>query len=391
MLNSNEIGKFININREKRSFSQEQLGKALGISKVAVSKWESGQSLPALKYACALSMLFGTTIDDLLNANYDSVSNLEVCYKIANYAKYIENSNGYIFKEFSPINKIEETIYEYVKANKKFVELLKKAIYQTLKKEEIEEYNFLQKALKCIFQYFPEKTVIFQNEEEREEHYKKDSILSLGNCFTIEPFVVTEKTISIKEFIDRKSDFPDRCIKFVEEDGIIMKVVINKFFEYPMEYSNIIKIREIMISKVGKEVVNDEDEFEFVFLRHIRKLTIDRQNILQVFENKKDLLKNYLETIPVFERDLVLDSYFYYKNQTKENQNDEFKLTDQNDEVLLIILESGAAFIDDERQIKKFARNIDCTQKEYSEIRDVEKAKNILEFLKMKNATKQTE
>lgn len=35
--------------RKKHGFSQEELGEKLGVSRQAVSKWESGQAVPELE------------------------------------------------------------------------------------------------------------------------------------------------------------------------------------------------------------------------------------------------------------------------------------------------------------------------------------------------------
>lgn len=60
--------KLILLRREK-GFSQEQLADLLGISRQAVSKWESGNTLPDTEKLIALADLFGTSIDYLLRDN----------------------------------------------------------------------------------------------------------------------------------------------------------------------------------------------------------------------------------------------------------------------------------------------------------------------------------
>jgi len=52
--------------RRKRGLSQEQLAEQLGVSRQAVSKWESGQSVPELDKLQALSRCFGVTLDQLM-------------------------------------------------------------------------------------------------------------------------------------------------------------------------------------------------------------------------------------------------------------------------------------------------------------------------------------
>ncbi len=52
--------------RKEKGLSQEQLADQLHISRQAVSKWESGQSLPDIEKIVALSEYFGVTTDYLL-------------------------------------------------------------------------------------------------------------------------------------------------------------------------------------------------------------------------------------------------------------------------------------------------------------------------------------
>jgi len=52
--------------RKNKGLSQEQLADVLGVSRQAVSKWESGQSLPEIEKLIAMSALFEATIDYIL-------------------------------------------------------------------------------------------------------------------------------------------------------------------------------------------------------------------------------------------------------------------------------------------------------------------------------------
>lgn len=51
--------------RRKSGLSQEQLAERIGVSRQAVSKWESGQSVPELDKLQALSQCFHVTMDQL--------------------------------------------------------------------------------------------------------------------------------------------------------------------------------------------------------------------------------------------------------------------------------------------------------------------------------------
>ena len=52
--------------RKRNGWSQEELANRLGVSRQAVSKWESASSVPDLQRVLELSKLFGVTTDYLL-------------------------------------------------------------------------------------------------------------------------------------------------------------------------------------------------------------------------------------------------------------------------------------------------------------------------------------
>ena len=56
--------------------TQEQLAEKIGVSRQALSKWESGDTLPDTINILSLSRLFGVTTDYLLNDDYESDSDL---------------------------------------------------------------------------------------------------------------------------------------------------------------------------------------------------------------------------------------------------------------------------------------------------------------------------
>ncbi|MBQ2866676.1 MAG: helix-turn-helix transcriptional regulator [Clostridia bacterium] len=60
------LGQRIQELRKQQGMSQEALGEALGVSRQAVSKWESDNGIPALDTLIAMSRLFGVTVGELL-------------------------------------------------------------------------------------------------------------------------------------------------------------------------------------------------------------------------------------------------------------------------------------------------------------------------------------
>ena len=69
MLNKEEIGKRIAFYRKERGITQKELADLLHISYQAVSKWESGKSLPTVEMLYEISNLLHVTVDILLNEN----------------------------------------------------------------------------------------------------------------------------------------------------------------------------------------------------------------------------------------------------------------------------------------------------------------------------------
>lgn len=68
----------LQILRKRNGLSQEGLAEKLGISRQAVSKWESGQSTPDFNKLIKLSELYNVTIDSLVRENIelDTLENL---------------------------------------------------------------------------------------------------------------------------------------------------------------------------------------------------------------------------------------------------------------------------------------------------------------------------
>ena len=68
--------------RKDNNLSQEQLAEKLGVSRQAVSKWESGQSYPEMDKLLALCKIFNCGLDDLVNKNIDEVKDLTSSKKV---------------------------------------------------------------------------------------------------------------------------------------------------------------------------------------------------------------------------------------------------------------------------------------------------------------------
>ena len=56
--------------RKKKGLTQDEFASAVGVSRQAVYKWESGKSYPEVAKLLEIKILFGISIDDLLDENF---------------------------------------------------------------------------------------------------------------------------------------------------------------------------------------------------------------------------------------------------------------------------------------------------------------------------------
>lgn len=59
--------------RKMKGLTQDEFASAVGVSRQAVYKWESGQSYPEVSKLVEMKVLFNISIDDLLDENYEII------------------------------------------------------------------------------------------------------------------------------------------------------------------------------------------------------------------------------------------------------------------------------------------------------------------------------
>ena len=74
-MDQSKIGKFIAEKRKEQGMTQAQLAEILGITDRAVSKWETGKSLPDASIMLELCDLLKITVNDLLSGEVVSMNN----------------------------------------------------------------------------------------------------------------------------------------------------------------------------------------------------------------------------------------------------------------------------------------------------------------------------
>ncbi len=66
-MDQKKIGQLIASKRKDKGLTQEQLAEMLGVTNKAVSKWETGKSMPDVAIIQALCKILGITVTTLLN------------------------------------------------------------------------------------------------------------------------------------------------------------------------------------------------------------------------------------------------------------------------------------------------------------------------------------
>lgn len=82
--------------RKENNLSQEQLAEKLGVSRQAVSKWESSQAYPEMDKVLQIAQMFHLNIDDLLNQDIGEVNSEKQSKTAMN--KYIDDFLSFITK-----------------------------------------------------------------------------------------------------------------------------------------------------------------------------------------------------------------------------------------------------------------------------------------------------
>lgn len=65
-MNMNIISKYLQFLRKSNNYTQDDLAEKLGISRQAVSKWETGMTIPDLEVLLKISKIYDITINDIL-------------------------------------------------------------------------------------------------------------------------------------------------------------------------------------------------------------------------------------------------------------------------------------------------------------------------------------
>lgn len=121
-----EIGAKIRQLRQARSMTQEELGKALSVSPQAISKWESGSTMPDIQLLPQLSVTFGVSIDELFSVTDESrmerIENMIDTVRFINESDFIDAERFLKEKMRSDQTKARATLLLAILYNKRAYE-----------------------------------------------------------------------------------------------------------------------------------------------------------------------------------------------------------------------------------------------------------------------------
>lgn len=149
MISNGEIGELIKTLREDSHLKQDNLAKAIGVSKAAVSQWENGKGIKT-ENIYLISKLFNVSVDDILNGHLNSESNEE-------YINRYYTLENYDFKDEINEDNIDElkNFYSQVKKVKsRFFELLPKWAENSLSFKEMMAFIKIKQYFKFDCNYY---------------------------------------------------------------------------------------------------------------------------------------------------------------------------------------------------------------------------------------------
>ncbi len=72
-MNALDVGKYLSELRKYYAITQEELASRIGVTRQAVSKWETGNTIPNVDILMSLSELYGISINDILKADLTKI------------------------------------------------------------------------------------------------------------------------------------------------------------------------------------------------------------------------------------------------------------------------------------------------------------------------------
>ena len=221
--------------RKENNLSQEDLAEKLGVSRQAISKWESASAYPEMDKIIALCDLFNLNIDDLLHRDIKEIKGEENAKK--NLNKYMDDFLKFItdtvnlFSNMTFKSKIKCLLEEFI------IGLVLCFIVGII-------YCFSNYIFISLFNFLPYQIHSF--------------IVSLLNALVLIFFIVVSIIIFIHIFKTRYLDYYDREI--IEKEEVITKEIETK--------------KEVKYEDKHKIIIRDPKHSEYKFINGLFKCII---------------------------------------------------------------------------------------------------------------------
>ena len=75
------VGKMIILKRKEKKITQDELAKYIGVSKAAISKWETGETIPDIRQCKRLAVLYQMSLDGLIDFDINTAEIQEMIKK----------------------------------------------------------------------------------------------------------------------------------------------------------------------------------------------------------------------------------------------------------------------------------------------------------------------
>ena len=73
--------------RKKSGLSQENVAEKLGVSRQTISKWETDDTLPDIRQSKRLAVLYGVTLDELVDYDFDEQQAAQMIESVSDEAQ----------------------------------------------------------------------------------------------------------------------------------------------------------------------------------------------------------------------------------------------------------------------------------------------------------------
>lgn len=315
----NKIGEIILQKRKEAGLTQSELAMQIGVSKPAVSKWESGHSMPDISMLPILADFFDISIDELIGyhpqMNSKSIENLFLNL-LERFSKVpadniFEECHAYIKKYYfcySLIFKLSELMYNHYTLSSKPQELLSKIIEYTIRIIEECDDRFIVKGA----MYIKSCCHIQLKEFEKAEEGLEELVEPLLNTPVLLAYIYQEQGKQ-NQAIQILDSFVERNIKLIFEaashsciysDKLMTESKIQKFsdmlelFEAEKYYSYHLSAFYFAAAIAYCNSGNKEKAFEYfnMFVNAAEKNNISKSGeTVNPFFNKENhlLIKDY--------------------------------------------------------------------------------------------------